>query len=412
MIPPRKPFPSYKWRWATLTPSEGLNEPPIFLGVLRVLRENEGGLPNSAAVTEGLERVGREVSERVATRLRPARNRDRNLLRNSGQYWKALGVLESTRGITLTPFGRAVADGRTTRDEFAATVVKTLELPNIAIQPTDEIERWNRAGLQIRPLQLILDILGTLSERLGADQAYLTPDELIRIVIPLAGDRTTVMNEYVRSLSDFRRGAIALGGWPDCAPEANDRRMAREFLLFLAFYGFCKRVAVNGNYTERFLLQPIAAPEIAALIQLPVEQGNKLRTVEQVRASGTVGFIERQRVLRQVLERPQQSRFRRDVLSAYHFSCFLTGERIIETLEAAHIIPVEYQGADVVGNGICLRSDIHDLFDSGHIRISTEGALTYSDSITASPNYRLLPNRVDIPRFVNQDSIEWRWNYS
>ena len=33
---PQKPFPNYKWRWSVLTPTESLNDPPIFLGVLRV----------------------------------------------------------------------------------------------------------------------------------------------------------------------------------------------------------------------------------------------------------------------------------------------------------------------------------------------------------------------------------------
>jgi hypothetical protein len=142
VIPPRKPFPSYKWRWATLTPTEGLNEPPIFLGVLRVLRENEGRSPSAAAVTAGLARVKKEVGARVQTKLSLVRNAERNILRNSGQYWKALGVLETTRGIELTDLGRAVADGRVTRDEFATTVVKLLELPNRSIESNEEVRLW------------------------------------------------------------------------------------------------------------------------------------------------------------------------------------------------------------------------------------------------------------------------------
>ena len=38
---PKKPFANYKWRWAVYTPTETLNEPPIFLGILRVLRNDE-----------------------------------------------------------------------------------------------------------------------------------------------------------------------------------------------------------------------------------------------------------------------------------------------------------------------------------------------------------------------------------
>jgi hypothetical protein len=236
MIPPRLPFRGYKWRWATLTPTEGLNEPPIFLGVIRVLRENEGRRPNSEEVRAGLQRVEREVAGRVNTTLRLVRPlKERNLFRNSGQYWKALGVLQETREIALTPFGDAVADGLITRDEFSTTVVTILELPNRAILEQGEIEQWDREGLRIKPLLLILDVMRNLGARYGELQAFITCDELIQIVIPLAGDRSTTMDEYVDSISAFRNEQLNFQGWPDCAPEDNDARMAREFLLFLSY---------------------------------------------------------------------------------------------------------------------------------------------------------------------------------
>ncbi len=411
MIPPRKPFPEYKWRWATLTPTEGLNEPPVFLGVLRVLRENQGGLPNSADVTAGLARVEREVEGRVNTTVRLVRDDERNLLRNSGQYWKALGLLIETRGIELTPFGIMVADGRITRDEFAASVVKTLELPNRWIQTAEEVARWAAAGVRTRPLQLILDVIRALGNRAGMSAAYMTPDELIRVAIPLAGNNSQ-LNEYVESILGYRQGRLDLREWPDCAPEANDRRMAREFLLFLDHYGLCSRNAGADNYSDRFVIEMAETADLEALTALPILEGaDPVEVAEQVRTTGSSIFVERQRVSRPVLERPQQGRFRRRVLDAYRTACLLTGERIPEVLEAAHIIPVEYRGRDEAENGICFRSDIHALYDTGHIRIRPTGEVVCSDIVTQSASYRGLPRRLQLPNFVSIECVEWRWNY-
>lgn len=413
MIPPRLPFPGYKWRWATLTPTEGLNEPPIFLGVIRVLRDNEGGRPNSPEVLAGLARVEREVAGRVHTVVRLARpEEERNLFRNSGQYWKALGILRETRGIALTPFGEAVADGRITRDEFSTTVVATLELPNRAILKQGEIERWDRAGLCIKPLLLILDLMWRLGARFGEQEAFLTCDELIRVVIPLAGDRSTVTDEYIDSISAFRTGDLDLQDWPDCAPEDNDARMAREFLLFLAHYGFCSYTAGTQNALDRFAVQEGLAADLQAIVELPTARiEDRIEVASQVRETGVAAFVERQRAMRPVLQRPLQARFRRDVMEAYRSECLITHERIPETLEAAHIIPVEYRGADGVGNGVCLRSDIHSLFDTGHLRINPQGQLVCSDAMRASVNYNNLPPQVQVPRFVLQEALDWRWRY-
>ena len=44
MIPPQpqKPFPTYKWRWASFTPSEGLLRSDVYLGALRAFAAHNG----------------------------------------------------------------------------------------------------------------------------------------------------------------------------------------------------------------------------------------------------------------------------------------------------------------------------------------------------------------------------------
>jgi hypothetical protein len=414
MIPPLKPFPDYKWRWATLTPTEGLNEPPFFLGVLRVFRAHEGSAPSSAAISEGLSKVEREVAERVNSELRLVRSQKRNLIRNSGQYWKALGVLDSarTRAVNLTPLGRAVADGLVTKDDFAALTIKMLTLPNEAILSSAELAVWKMHSLEIKPLELLMQILRWMGERFGAEQSFLTPEELVKIVVPLAGDSRSTQKEYLESLASFRLGSLDLTGWPDCAPESNDRRMAREFLLFLANYGLLEMIPGMKNANTQFRLKDVARSELNSFLDRPVLlTATRLEIAQTARSSGASAVVERARITRSVSMIPRLAKFRRDVLKNYAETCLVTGERIRETLEAAHIIPVEYQGSDALGNGICLRSDIHSLFDADLIRFRPDGRLVVSGEVGASPNYRFLPTMVAFPTFLLPEAIAWRWNY-
>ncbi|QXP70749.1 HNH endonuclease [Polaribacter sp. R2A056_3_33] len=67
--------------------------------------------------------------------------------------------------------------------------------------------------------------------------------------------------------------------------------------------------------------------------------------------------------LQKIKKRLGQSKFRKELLEAYNNTCAVTGSRVLEILEAAHIEPYNGAHTSVVNNGILLRSDIHDLFD-------------------------------------------------
>ena len=76
---------------------------------------------------------------------------------------------------------------------------------------------------------------------------------------------------------------------------------------------------------------------------------------------------ERRRITTTKLQRDQE-RFRKMLLATDHH-CALTGETCEEALEAAHIIPVNYGGQEVLPNGILLRADLHRIFDAHHFNI-------------------------------------------
>lgn len=66
--------------------------------------------------------------------------------------------------------------------------------------------------------------------------------------------------------------------------------------------------------------------------------------------------------LSKVTTRTKQSEFRSIVLQAYG-ACAVTGSKLSQVLEAAHIVPFSGRN-DTLKNGILLRADVHRLFDS------------------------------------------------
>lgn len=399
MIVPVKPFPEYKWRWATVTCTEGLNAPSVFLGVLRAMSRYDGKRTNSEGFIDALARV----KDETGTNVNLVRDAERNIIRNSGQYWKALGLIEpEERGlIRLTPFGKSLASGEISPSEFAATVVRTLELPNPRID--ENVSSWDQHGLRIKPLALLLRVLSGL-ETAQAGQGFMTDDELVKIVIPLAGSKATV-EQHVEALRAFRVGGLDLAQWPNCVSGANDKRIAREFLLFLVNYGFCRK------HSGRYYLSDMLGRQIQAFLSLPTTASDSDAMIAVTRTSCVPGLLERQRVLVSVLARPQQAAFRQEVLVAFKGKCLLTGVALPDVLEAAHLRPVEYDGDDSLNNGLCLRADLHRLFDSGHLRMEPNGKVHLSSLAARRENYAVLPDRVRLPSFVSSRHLSWRWNY-
>ncbi|WP_427453590.1 HNH endonuclease [Litorimonas sp. WD9-15] len=107
----------------------------------------------------------------------------------------------------------------------------------------------------------------------------------------------------------------------------------------------------------------------------------------------------RKRKYYDVLVRPNQADFRRRVIKKFKGRCFLTGCRVEEAMEAAHILPVAEDGSDETRNGILIRRDIHRLFDldlitispkNGNVKIAKEIRAEYRDQIEASVDLKML----------------------
>lgn len=406
---PIKPFADFKWKWASLQCTEGLNDPVILLGVLSRMRKLEGQKRySSPEFAQELLSLESDISDSIGNIRLADRAGTRNIIRNSGQYWKAVGLIDDqTRGlIKLTPFGQRVADHEVSQAEFAATIIKTLRLPNRHIQSAEDCRKWDEHGISILPLQIILDVLRKLSQR-DSTQKYLTPNELIQIIIPLSSQPAATVEDYANFILWSRNGEIDIARWPDCCPEANDKRIAREFMLFLRNYGYLTGgQAAQNRYAELYYFNSDLEDEISEIVALPTDP-TPLETIERMRITDIVADIERKRILTYRISRPNQARFRKNVLTSFHGRCIITNIAMPEVLEAAHIKPVEYSGNDSVANGFCMRLDMHQLFDTGHLRIGMDGHILLSPR--ARREYgEVVPDQILLPDFISRDFLKWR----
>ena len=97
-----------------------------------------------------------------------------------------------------------------------------------------------------------------------------------------------------------------------------------------------------------------------AALGMPVPSSEELTVVRQDQAA-----------YKAQLSRGRDARFKVSVISGYHFTCALTGYRLIASkstyvpLEAAHIHAYSKRGPDTPDNGLALTPTAHDLFDAG-----------------------------------------------
>lgn len=394
---PTLPFSGFKWKWACYACTEGINDPVVLLGVLFRMAKLEGRYKYSSdEFADELRQLAHDIKDTDINVDLERRVGERNIIRNSGQYWKALNLIpaERTGGIiTLTPFGRKVANHVISQTEFSAESIITFTLPNAAM---DKRERntWENVGLRLHPLKLILTIVHKLANQI--EEAYLTPEELAKIVIPLSGVIGQPLDAYVECIKLYRGHGLDISRWPNCCPDANDFRMAREFLLFLSNYGYLIKHEAENRNLERFSFNYSIEHEIVAI----------LHAKESV-STDVIADTER-KIVASSRNRPNQARFRKDVLDACK-RCVISNVEMPEVLEAAHIKPYKYNGSDVASNGFAMRMDIHFLFDSGHLRISEDGVVFLSEKARWSYGASI-PPRIFIPDHIDRENLRWRWN--
>lgn len=411
---PVKPFPEFKWKWACLQCTEGINDPAVLLGVLSRMRKLEKTGKNykysSPEFAQELIELDNDLKDSVGIDL-ARRTGERNLIRNSGQYWKTVGLIPSDRTgghIQLTDFGRKVADRDITQTEFSAITIQTFKLPNTTIQTPAECSLWESHSIVLYPLRIILGTIQALGDKFGKNERLLTVDELIKIIIPLSANHAT-LEDYANFIFSYRHNELDISNWPDCCLGANDKRIAREYFLFLSNYGYLIRDDENqhGNIHERYLINETIEDEIVEILAKPITDESLQQALADIRNTDIVSQMAR-KTISSAQYRPKQAKFRHRVLEKCQ-RCIITNVQMSEVLEAAHIKPHKYSGPEDVDNGFAMRTDIHILFDTGNLRISVDGDVELSD--IARINYGWsIPPRIVIPEYVNKNYLQWRWD--
>lgn len=77
----------------------------------------------------------------------------------------------------------------------------------------------------------------------------------------------------------------------------------------------------------------------------------------------------RKRSVASMVVRQGQGKFRKDLLLEYGNRCAISGCMVTEAIDAAHLTPYRGEYTNNLQNGLLLRTDLHNLFDSGLLAI-------------------------------------------
>ena len=222
------------------------------------------------------------------------------------------------------------------------------------------------------------------------------------------------------------RKNISLGKEPDYQAEISFMGLvdpSKEFLLTWSQIqdlnlGNLPRSERSGNEVEGAMeaLERRLAPWTMQSIE-SIEQEPFGEVFNGSNQNETEGEQELRRQLRAIIVRKGQADFRADLIEAYDGQCVITRCKILEVLEAAHIMPYSVNQITNKNNGLLLRADIHTLFDRGLIAINPSTRdVVISSELKFSKSYATLEGRVIVSPRNPDDSpsranLQWKFSY-
>ncbi len=97
-------------------------------------------------------------------------------------------------------------------------------------------------------------------------------------------------------------------------------------------------------------------------------------------------------------QRKGQPKFRKEILHVYKNKCAITGVNDERVLEAAHIEDYVNENSNHINNGICLRADIHKLFDRHLIGIDNNYRISVSARVKDREYRKLNNKKISLPK--------------
>lgn len=121
-----------------------------------------------------------------------------------------------------------------------------------------------------------------------------------------------------------------------------------------------------------------------------------------------------QKVTKEYRRRRGQKKFSDNLFIVCKGKCCTTGTTVKSVLHACHIIPHAESGNNNTTNGLLLRSDIHDLFDTHQIGIHPKTLKVHIKNQLLNSEYKNLKGKILLSRSnkerPNLEALKKRWN--
>jgi len=254
-IPPEIPFPEFKWRWAVTTPSESINSEDILFGVLRILVKHDGKRHATQEFKDDLLKLQKDTNSTIDL-AKIDRDLNKNIIENSGQYWKALGLLNSTNDgtISVTEIGKGIVSGSISKEGYIKYLYNNFNLPNENIESETVIQTYKNANISVFPIKIIFQVLYSITKSIQSpSEWYLTPDELKDIIVPLSIYSELEYDTYAEYVLSYRNDKTPFSTWPNCTPGDNDFRMLKEYLIFLSNFEYLDLVEMKDKSKRYYI---------------------------------------------------------------------------------------------------------------------------------------------------------------
>lgn len=110
---------------------------------------------------------------------------------------------------------------------------------------------------------------------------------------------------------------------------------------------------------------------------------------ETLKENSAQGYFGGLYLAKQILSRRGQKKFRDALIKRYGPRCMISDCKLLDIIEAAHIVPFKDEKRHAVANGILLRSDLHTLFDLNLIGINPDTLEIFlSDKVRSIEEYQ------------------------
>lgn len=258
-IPPQIPFPEFKWRWAVTTPSESINSEDILFGVLKILVKHNGKRHATQEFKDDLLKLQNDTNSSIDL-AKIDRDLNKNIIENSGQYWKALGLLNSTNDgtISVTEIGLGIVNGSVSNEDYIKYLYDNFNLPNQNIESATVIQTYRNANVRVYPIKIIFQVLYSITKSIQSpSEWYLTPDELKDIIVPLSVYPEVEYESYAEYILSYRNDKSLFTAWPNVTPGDNDFRMLKEYLIFLSNFGYIDLVELKDK-SKRYYINKLS----------------------------------------------------------------------------------------------------------------------------------------------------------